>query len=77
MRDLHRRTRHGAAEDKLLEGRTVSDVQAGVKDELGRGGWAVCNPDLLERRPQHGDLLVRSLAEHLSMRDLQSGRVVQ
>lgn len=47
-----------------------SDVQAGSQDELGRAGRPIRDPDLLERRAQHGDLFFRPPEEHLSLRGM-------
>ena len=74
LRDMHGSARHDAAAIGLSKTGIVSDVQAVAEDEFSGAGGAVRDTDILERRAQHGDVFVRSSAEHLPVRGVHQRR---
>src|SRR5437879_2375022 len=75
LRHLHRRTRNRAAEDELFGQNScisLPDVQTFHQNGQRGAGRELRGEDLLERRPQHWYLLVRSSPQDLPVPRLQT-----
>jgi GNAT superfamily N-acetyltransferase len=75
VRGVHGSAWHRAAEDELFSAcvDAFSDVQAGYQDDERGARRQLRNPDILERRTQHGHLLLRSPTEDLPLPNMQAG----